>query len=413
MAELSFTPTRFVGLDVDKHTIMVCAITPQLKVVLTPRRIGLAQFPQWCLKNLTKADAVVLEATTNAWHLYDQLVEVVGSVTIANPLMVKLIGSAKVKTDARDALTLARLLAAGIIPSVWVPPKPVRELRLLISQRTRLVRQRTQLRNRLHSILHRHNIETPKEGAVFSNNQVSWWHKLDLSSVEKIKVKQDLSLLASLAPLVSELDEELVRLSREEPWQEQVAFLIQLPGISVINAMALLSAIGDIKRFETAKQLVGYSGLGASIHASGQTHKSGGITKQGRRELRMVLVEAAWRAVEHHAFWKAEFARLVPRLGRAKAIVAIARKLLVVVWHVLSKRVADQNVQAERVAMKFVIWGRRLKKARRGGLKNGEFVRQELERLGIGRELTEARWQCGSGVKLPPLKPEVSVSIAG
>src|SRR6516225_5945119 len=98
--------------------------------------------------------------------------------------------------------------------------------------------------------------------------------------------------------------------------------------------MTILAAIGEISRFPSPQKLVGYSGLGASVHASGQTHHTGPITKQGRRELRTVLVEAAWSAVEHHPFWKAEFARLVPALGKGKAIVAIARKLLVVVWHV-------------------------------------------------------------------------------
>ena len=72
--------------------------------------------------------------------------------------------------------------------------------------------------------------------------------------------------------------------------------------------------------------------------ASGQTYHTGPITKQGRRELRTVLVEAAWSAVAHHPFWKAQFERLVPSLGKGKAIVAIARKLLVVVWHVLTQQ---------------------------------------------------------------------------
>ena len=103
------------------------------------------------------------------------------------------------------------------------------------------------------------------------------------------------------------MQEELTRLSGTEPWLSQVVFLLQVPGIGVINALVRLSAIGDITRFPTAKQLVGYAGLGASVHASGQTYQTGHITRQGRKEMRAALVESAWMAVEHHPYWKVQF----------------------------------------------------------------------------------------------------------
>lgn len=110
---------------------------------------------------MTSSDAVVLEATSNAWLLYDQLEPVVGSVTVAHPLAVKLIAAARVKTDSRDTIKLAHLLAANLVPAVWVPPVQVRELRALVSHRKRLVNQRTPVRNRLHAVLHRHNLTLP------------------------------------------------------------------------------------------------------------------------------------------------------------------------------------------------------------------------------------------------------------
>jgi transposase len=105
-----------------------------------------------------------------------------------------------------------------------------------------------------------------------------------------------------------------------------VPYLLQLPGIGLITAMTILSAIGQIERFPTAKKLVGYAGLGAKVHPSGQTHRTGGITKQGRRELRRVLIEAAWTAVRYDQHWHEQFERLAYRIGAQKAIVAIARK---------------------------------------------------------------------------------------
>lgn len=395
-------PRRFVALDVHRHSVTVAAVDAHQAVVLKPRRVAMPDFARWCRQHLTPADEVVLEATTNAWHLYDQLAPLVAAVTVCHPLMVRLIAAARVKTDPRDALNLAKLLAAGLIPAVWVPPAEVRELRALVSHRQRLVRQRTQARNRLHSVLHRHNLVAPA-GKPFAAAQRGWWAGLDLVPSEKLRVRQDLALLASLEPLLAEVEDELARLSTVAPWAAQVGFLVQLPGFGVLNAMVVLAAIGDIARFPAAHKLVGYAGLGASVAASGPTQRGGGITKQGRRELRAVLVEAAWVAVQTHPHWQAVFARLEARLGRNKAIVAVARKLLVVVWHVLTARVADRQAHPSKVALKMMTWAWKLGADQRGGLTPGQFVRRELTRLRLGAGL-ESVVQRGRTLRIPPLE---------
>ncbi|MBO0783711.1 MAG: IS110 family transposase [Ktedonobacteraceae bacterium] len=265
--------SRFVALDVHKQYVVVGAIDAQQRVVLSPKRMSFEQFEEWSPTHLHPTDAVVLEATTNAWYLHDQLQSLVGSITIAHPLLVKLISAARVKTDARDTLNLARLLAAGLIPAVWVPPEEVRALRALIAHRRRLIAQRTQARNRLQSVLHRHNI-APPEGGLFVAKQQGWWNVLPLSPSEKLRVRQDLTILTNLIPLIEEVEAELCRLSATERWADQVPYLVQLPGIGILIAMVLLSAIGDVTRFPSAKHLVGYAGLGASVHASGQTYRT-------------------------------------------------------------------------------------------------------------------------------------------
>jgi hypothetical protein len=165
--------------------------------------------------------------------------------------------------------------------------------------------------------------------------------------------------------------------------------------------MTLLAAIGDIARFPAAKHLVGYSGLGAGVHASGQTHHGGPITKQGRREIRAVMVEAAWVAIAHHPHWKREFERLAPRIGRGKAVVAIARKLLVVVWYVLSGQVADTHADEAAVARKYFTWGARYRLARQLGLSRALFTRRQLDQLGLGSSLAAVTYE-GERVRLPP-----------
>ena len=103
--------------------------------------------------------------------------------------------------------------------------------------------------------------------------------------------------------------------------------------------------------------------------------------------MRAALVESAWMAVEHHPYWKEQFERLSARIGKKKAIVAMARKLLVIVWHVLSKQEADRHADHERIARTIMEWARNKSTATRQGLSRVEFVRRELDRLGIGAEM--------------------------
>src|SRR5260221_10830741 len=154
-----------------------------------PRRLALDRFAQWGAEHLAPTDAVVLEATTNAWECSDNLQPLVASVTSAHPYLVKLVVATRVKTDARDTVNLARLLAAGLIPAVWVPPQEVRELRMLVAHRRRLIQQRTRARNRLRSVLHQHNLVPPSGGGLFAAEQRAWWSALNVSVTEHLRLR--------------------------------------------------------------------------------------------------------------------------------------------------------------------------------------------------------------------------------
>jgi len=267
------------------------------------------------------------------------------------------------------------------------------------------------LKNRLQSLLHRLHI-APPQGDAFALKNRPWWQGLVVSPTEQLHVRHDLATLDQLAQQIEELDDELRRLSCSPPWSETVPYLLQLPGVGLIVAMTLLAAIGDVTRFPCAKKLVGYSGLAAGVHDSGQTHRTGRITKEGRKELRYVLVEAAQRSVESSDFWKARFLRLCQRMPRNKAIVAIARQLLVVIWHLLTDHAADQQADPDKVAFKFITWSWKLNHEQRGGLSTRQFVRYQLLRLGLGDELTHVTRGGGKYRIAPPdevlrLKPEL------
>jgi transposase len=285
-----------------------------------------------------------------------------------------------------------------------VPPPAVREARALIAQRAKLVRLSTQSKNRLHAVLHRHHLPPP-DGPFFAAAQRDWWLGLPVSVTERTRVQTDLNTHEFARAQLDLLEVALAKLAAADA---QVPFLIQLPGFSLITAMVVLAAIGPVERFASAPKLVGYAGLGASVHESGLTHHRGHITKAGRRDLRAALVEAAQTAANTHPHWQAQLARLEPRLGRNKAIVAIARKLLVAVWHVLTKHSADRFAEPERVARKFVQFSGRLGKANRpAGQTTAQYVRAQLDRLELGSELNSLKLVKQTSIGLPPAHASV------
>jgi transposase len=285
-----------------------------------------------------------------------------------------------------------------LLTGIWVPPDQVRDLRATLAERSKMTRLATQAKNRLHAVLQRHHL-TPPEGSPFIPERRDWWLDLPVSALERQRILCDLDTLAFAANQLTRLNQALTDLAADEG---RLELLLQLPGISLVTGLTLLGAIGDIRRFPDAKHLVGYAGLGARIHDSGQTTHRGQITKAGRRDLRTAMVEAAQAAANSHPHWQAELARLEPRLGRNKAIVAIARKLLVAVWHVLTEQVADRHAEPESVARKLLQQAYRLGRRRRTGREStGAYVRRHLDRLRLGRQLTEVR----SGKRRIPLPP--------
>src|ERR1700690_1208825 len=327
-------PRRFIGLDIHKKYFVAIGVDAKQNQVLGPHEAPMQHIERWAKKNLPLDDAVVVEMTTNTYIVYDTLKPLVHSVTVVHPPHVALIVRAQVKTDKKAALALAQLHAAGLLPGIWIPPVEVRELRALIAQRRKMVKLASIAKCRLHSLLHRHDIELPEGFEPFSDEMRPWWENLKVSPLERQMLLSDLATLDFAKGQVKSIEEPLKELVAKE---ERAPLLIQITGIGLLTSITILAAIGDISRFPSAKQLVGYAGLGARVHASGELFATGRITKTGRKDLRWAMVEAARHAVLDHPRFKAEYERLSKSIGKKKAVVAIARKLLVMVWHVLAK----------------------------------------------------------------------------
>lgn len=378
---------RYVGLDIHKHYCVVAGVDRDGKVMLHAVRVEHVDLEGWLKKNLRASDHVVLESTTNAWYVYDLLAPLVERVVVANPIKVKQIAQARVKTDIRDTLILARLLAANLVPDVWVPPAHVRQLRQLLSQRRQLVETHTQILNRMHSVAHRHHLKHER-GKRFNEKTTAWQKDKRLSSLEQFQLELEMENRAYIEKQIGRIGKEVAKMSHQKPWAESMTYLMQLPGFGVITAMTVLAAIGEIQRFESARHLASYSGLTPGLEQSGTKYREKGITKEGRKELRWAMVEVAERAVKSDPVWKTRFQEMQKRMHRNQAMVAVARRLLELVWYVLTRRQPYRHFSQERIAYKYLTWAWQMDEAARDGLTRQQFARYYLMRLGIGHDLT-------------------------
>lgn len=376
---------RYIAFDIHKEYVLAGGQNARQEWVMQPRRVGIEKLREWAAANLRKGDAMILEATTNVWDVYDIVAPLVNYTVVAHAGAVRQIAEARVKTDKKDIERLVRLLIADIVPEVWVPPTHVRELRGMISYRNRLVKTGTMIRNRLQSLIHRHNLILPK-GALTDQ---TWWDVQKLNALEKIQIRQELAMLEEMDKHKAEVDAELGRQSLGETWGKWAVRLLQLSGFGVVISMTVLSAIGDIHRFECSEKLVGYSGLGAGVHDSGKEHQEKPITKEGRKELRWAMVEAAWRAIRISPYWKEQYEKYLKRMRQPnQAIVVIARKLLVVVWHVLTKEETDEHVSEEDLAYKMLVLSWDMDETARQGLTYKQFAKYALMKLGVETDIT-------------------------
>jgi len=378
---------RYIAIDSHKHYVMVGGMNAAREWTLRPRKVQMPRFRAWAVQNLQPGDAVVLETTANVWDIYDIVAPLVSKTVVANAYKVRQIAEARVKTDKEDVKRLLTLLIANIVPEVWVPPMHVRELRALISFRWRLSKQITMSKNRLHSVVQRFNLKPP-EGNLLAEKNQSWWAAQTFSELTAFQVEMDFTILLQLEAQKAKIDQKLAELSNIQPWADELVYLMQIPGFGLLTSMILLAAVGDIKRFSHPKKLVGYAGLGAGVHVSGQKHQEKSITKQGRKELRWVLVQAAWAAVRSDPYWKAQYQRLSKHKHPNKAIVALARRLLVSAWHVLTKRETYRRSDDETIAYKMMIWSQRMDEKALRGLTRPQFIKYGLLRLGVGQDLT-------------------------
>ena len=286
-------------------------------------------------RTLAKTDEVVVEATGNAMAVVRVLGPYVARVIVANPLQVKAIAHAQVKTDKIDAGVLASLRAAGFLPEVWVPDADTERLRRLVARRNQIVRHRTRVKNETHAILQAHLVPPCPHADLFGRLGRTWLAQQVLPDDERAAIERHLRELDRLGEDLGVLDKDIAQVAIDDP---AVKRLLTITGVNLIVAAGLVAAIGDVRRFDSSEKFVSYVGLNPRVRQSGLgLAQHGRISKHGRSHARAMLVEAAWAASKAPGPLRAFFLRIRARRGHQVAAVAVARKLAVLCWHLLTK----------------------------------------------------------------------------
>jgi transposase len=324
--------SRFIGLDIHKKQASY-AMVDKDKQLLKEGFFLMTEMADWAKKNLTREDAVVIEATGNSYYVYDLLAPYAGEVQIANPLAMHDRTRYRRKTDKADARNLAEQLAMGNVLRVWVPDKEDRAWRETMSYRKGLAEDLTALKNRMRSLLYRHGISyTGKE--ILSEKA---WEFVQSSAMSRSSKRVFQSYQAISIKTVEEIaliDRELAKQSLADPC---CLNLMTMPGIKAQAAIIITSAIGEISRFPNPKKLASYAGLVPSVQQSGEGIHYGSITKQGSSLLRWIMVEAAHAAAATPGPLQDFFYRLYRRnQSYNKSIIALASKMLRIIWIMLT-----------------------------------------------------------------------------
>jgi transposase len=366
--------TRYFGIDIHKRYAMVAAVDHEHQVQQPPVRVPMAKLASWAAAHISQQDEVVVEVTTNTWKVVDLLRLHAGRVGVADPYKTKLIAHARIKNDKVDALALAHLLASGFLCEVWVPGSRVRQQRILATHRAGLQRQSTRLKNRVHDLLTRCNLVCPVN-SPFSSAGRDWLEALPLPEIEALQVRHWLVQLDLLGKQLDEADRLLARQASQDP---RVPQLMQVTGVGYLTAYTALAAIGDIQRFPTPGELTAYAGLVPRQHQSGNRSYHGHITKAGNRLLGWLMVEAARSAIRFDPHWQQVHDRIARRRGTNIATVAVARKMLVVLWHLLKQPSPYHHLRPQAFVTKLQQWAYRIGSVHLPAETAQEFVKRHL-----------------------------------
>src|SRR3954453_14589154 len=319
----------YVGIDLHRKRSHAAVVDERGEQLLSRRLVNDPERFRELLGELGSDARFALEATYG-WEWLGELLEAEGrELHLAHPLRTKAIASARVKTDAVDARTLAQLLRADLLPEAYIAPRELRDLRELLRHRAALTQMRSALKNRVHAILAKHGI-TREHSDLFGKGGREFLAGLELREAPRRR-------LDSLIALINDFDREITDTTREIDQRAQaddrVEVLTQIRGVGRYTAMLIIAEVGDVTRFPSAGHLCSWAGLAPTVRSSDGKARIGHISRQGSPALRWALVEAAQKITTGSGPLRDLFERVAKRRGRKIAKVAVAREILTLSYY--------------------------------------------------------------------------------
>jgi len=324
-----------IGMDVHQRYCQVALMeddsTDPKELRLKTERAELEEFARE-----HEGARVAFEATRNHRFVYECLQDHL-DVTVANPAKTGLIGDQAVKNDRLDAKRLAVLLRADALPSSYVPPDELRDARKLVRQRRSLVENRTAAKNRLKAVLAERGITYNGNVASQEGREFLADEELPLSPADHEVIESDLAVIETVTEQIDRLTRKLeeTAVSWDDP-----QLLMTIPGIGPVIAMTIKAEVGEFDRFDHKNEVVSYAGLDPAVRQSGDKETTGGITKEGPSTLRWALGQGALNAKRYDSYLGNYYTRLAEHKPKKKALVATARKLLVMIYAMITKQEA-------------------------------------------------------------------------
>jgi transposase len=339
---------RCIGLDVHLDFIEI-AICEEGRVYSAGRVPSTPEGIKTLAESLAPSDRVALEVTGSSRGIARLLEPHVKKVIVVSPGDTG-ISQARAKTDRLDARTLAKLLWTGELEAVWMAPEWIARMRRRLARRDQLVRARSRVKNELHAVLMRCLKGRPPVSDLFGVKGRDWLRGLELPDVEDETVKAGLRHIEFLDAEIEQVERLIATEALQSP---QIKRLLTVPGVNVICAAIFLAAVGDIRRFKGSRPVVAYLGLDPRVYQSGSGPARGGpISKKGSPRARWALVEAARSVAQQPGPMHAFYERLRARKGHNSAIVAVARKLVVLFYCMLTREEDYAHQQPSLTARK-------------------------------------------------------------
>lgn len=324
-----------IGIDIHKRLEVVCEIENDGRIAKEYSFPNTDEAWNAFMSAHSADDPIALEASTSGKYAARLLRDHGFDVTMANPGKMKAIYESYKKTDRNDARILAKKLREGELPQSYLPSREIDEIRSLVRYRRSLGDEMTQIKNRVHAILARNGISI-LAADIFGRKSIKKIVESAsrMSPADSFVIADLIGRFHDITDRIDLLQKQLASMGNQIP---EVRKLMTVPGIDYYSALAIHAEIGEIGRFPDASHLSAYCGLVPRVDQSGDSTYYGHITKAGPSLLRFFMVNSVHTTVKISRTFKTTYRKLRKRVGNKKAIIAMARKLSVVIYNMLAK----------------------------------------------------------------------------